>query len=254
MKRRNLCLAVIIAVSMLVVLFSSHVFASTFSLTVSTNQPIYSPGSSVLISGSLANGGAPVPSAPVSVVVQKPSGAMIFVDMPTTGSNGRFSTAFALPPSADLGQYTVTAAYQDGNTQTSFTVAQVTTTSSSTTSSSITTSSPPPPPPPPVTTTQVTTSSSATASSSSSAATSSTSTSSTLSTGTTTSTSSSNTSSTLSTSTDATTTTINTPEFGDWSIIALSLLLVVTTSQIHRQRGSANGSPTCAEHNEVSND
>jgi hypothetical protein len=202
MKRRNLCLAVIIAASVFAAV-SSPVFASTFSLMVSADRPIYSRGNVVVITGSLMNGDTPMPLAPVSVAVLKPSNAMIFVDMPTTNGNGQFSTAFTLPQSTDLGQYVVRVAYQDADAQTTFLVVQTTTTTTTTTSSS-----------------------------------------STLSTGTTTNTSSSNTSSTLSTSTDASTTTINTPEFGDWSIIVLSLLLVVTTSQIHRHRGFANGSPT----------
>ena len=115
----------------------SPVFASTFSLTVSSNQGSYSQGNAIWITGRLTSSNIPVSSVPVSVTVEKPSSTMIFVDMPETNTNGQFSTAFTLPQSATLGTYTIYAAYSTASAENAFLVLPVMTTS--TTSSSPTT-------------------------------------------------------------------------------------------------------------------
>ena len=139
---------------------------SGLALTVAPNLSSYNPGHAVSITGILLNNGAPVPSASVSVQVTKPSATTLFVDMPVTNGAGQYSTSFTLPQSADLGTYTVYAAYSTASAQNTFQVfQQITTTFTSSTSStsSLTTttsstSSTPPPPPPVTTTTSLTSS------------------------------------------------------------------------------------------------
>ena len=110
--------------------FVFQVLGATIT-SLSTNKSSYTPGSVVVISGTVTP-----PGTPVAIQVKSPSGSTVWIDSVTSDSSGSFSSSFTLPSSAELGTYTVYASVSGGNKTTTFTVS---------------TGPPPPPPPPPPT-------------------------------------------------------------------------------------------------------
>jgi len=78
------------------------------SVSVTTNQPSYSPGQLVVVTVVLLSGATPDAGASVTVTVTPPT-ARTLIQSGKTDSNGRFSLSYKLPKRAALGTYTVQA-------------------------------------------------------------------------------------------------------------------------------------------------
>ncbi|MGC8935034.1 MAG: MG2 domain-containing protein [Thermoproteota archaeon] len=111
---------------LLFLLFVFPVFGATIT-SLSTDKSSYTPGSVVVISGTVTP-----PGTAVGIQVKSPSGSTVWIDSVTSSSTGSFSSSFTLPSSAELGVYTVYASAEGSSKTTTFTVS----------------TGPPPPPPP----------------------------------------------------------------------------------------------------------
>jgi len=111
--------------------FVFQVLGATIT-SLSTDKSSYTPGSVVVISGTVTP-----PGTAVGIQVKSPSGSTAWIASVTSDSStGSFSSSFKLASDAELGTYTVYATVSGGNKTTTFTVS---------------TGPPPPPPPPPPT-------------------------------------------------------------------------------------------------------
>lgn len=112
----------------LLVLFigTPTIAAASYEFTVTTDKESYSPGSEVLISGSLKKDGTPLFGAALSIVVADSSNNYIWVDQAITDSSGLSTSTFKLNPDAKVGTYQVMIGTDaDGatlNAQTTFVV------------------------------------------------------------------------------------------------------------------------------------
>jgi len=106
--------------------FVFQVLGATIT-SLSTDKSSYTPGSVVVISGTVTP-----PGTGVAIQVKSPSGSTVWIDSVTSDSSGSFSSSFTLHSDAELGTYTVYATVSGGTKTTTFTVS----------------TGPPPPPPP----------------------------------------------------------------------------------------------------------
>ena len=94
---------------------------STGTVSVTTDQPSYTPSQTVLVKASVHSGGAPVSGAAVSFTIKKPTGSTVNASA-TTGADG--TAVYKLRPKRTdpAGLYEVTAATPSSSASTSFTV------------------------------------------------------------------------------------------------------------------------------------
>jgi 5-hydroxyisourate hydrolase-like protein (transthyretin family) len=111
--------------------FVFQVLGATIT-SLSTDKSSYTPGSVVVISGTVTP-----PGTGVAIQVKSPSGSTAWIDSVTSDSSGSFSLSFTLRSDAELGTYTVYATVPPGVTKT--------------TTFTVSTGPPLPPPPPPPT-------------------------------------------------------------------------------------------------------
>jgi len=77
-------------------------------VTIYTNSMSYNPGESVTLNGYVKDiTGFPVPSATVSIQVNKPDGSPLHLAFPTLQTDGSYLDTFSLPVTAGDGTYTV---------------------------------------------------------------------------------------------------------------------------------------------------
>jgi len=110
--------------------FVFQVLGATIT-SLSTDKSSYTPGSVVVIRGTVTP-----PGTAVGIQVKSPSGSTAWIDSVTSDSSGSFSSSFTLHSDAELGTYTVSASVSGDTKTTTFTVS---------------TGPPLPPPPPPPT-------------------------------------------------------------------------------------------------------
>ena len=82
-----------------------------YSINVTTDQTCYILGETVNISGYLTANGEGLEDMDIAIEVKNPNSISVFVDQPTTGLNGYYSTKFTIPATAVVGEYTVYAAF-----------------------------------------------------------------------------------------------------------------------------------------------
>ena len=114
---RRIHLTLILFMTVLVASLSLNtVAAAGYQLTVKTDKPTYARGAYVGISGNLTLNGSPVSNTLVGVEVRgtAPPYNLLFLQTPETDSNGFYSTAYQVTPSAPYGNnYTIYVAYAD---------------------------------------------------------------------------------------------------------------------------------------------
>lgn len=117
-KLRSFSLAIAI-----VLLFVIQAYANP-AIDVATNggQGKFDPGSVVVISGQMTDGGVPLPNNHVLVQVKDPNQLSLFSSDATTDGQGYYRAIFTLPGSASSGTYSVTASAGQASVSTSFSV------------------------------------------------------------------------------------------------------------------------------------
>ena len=100
-------LAAVFLLAMLVSILIPHAYSSTLALTVFTTKPSYLIADDITVCGNLTYNGSPVPSWPVAIEVQDPSGIPVVTRTAQTNTSGTYILTFKLPTNARLGTYTV---------------------------------------------------------------------------------------------------------------------------------------------------
>ena len=81
--------------------------STTLSLSINTNQSIYSPQQTVYVTVTLFSGGVPVSGTGVNVNITKSNGSVVSLSG-TTGSNGKVTVKYRLKRQDPAGNYTAT--------------------------------------------------------------------------------------------------------------------------------------------------